>query len=100
MTDWLVTVPLGAVLGFLIGLTGVGDGALVAPSLYVILGLNYQDSIVIALMMVVPAGLTHFGLGGVSVRLLALLMVGSLLGTVLGAKTALRLPEWVTFRGR
>ena len=61
MTDWLVTVPLGAVLGFLIGLTGVGGGALVAPSLYVILGL---------------------------------LMLGSLIGTVLGAKTALRLPGW------
>jgi len=238
VTDWLITVPLGAVLGFLIGLTGVGGGALVAPSLYVILGLNYQDSIalslvyslftkivggiqhirqgtvlwkitllygltgipgailgshaiyrvgpaterifpyvmaallatvavlilletvlrrlaarekpfspyvltpsaivaiaifqlfvgillgitsvgsgslvilsmlylfrmttqqivgsnlVIALMMVIPAGLTHFGLGGVSVSLLVLLMLGSLIGTVLGAKTALRLPGW------
>ena len=234
MPDWLITVPLGAVLGFLIGLTGVGGGALVAPSLYVILGLNYQDSIalslvyslftkivggiqhirqgtvlwkitllygltgipgsilgshaiyrvgpaterifpyvmaallatvavlilletvlrrlaarekpfspyvltpsaivaiaivgillgitsvgsgslvilsmlylfrmttqqivgsnlVIALMMVIPAGLTHFGLGGVSVSLLVLLMLGSLIGTVLGAKTALRLPGW------
>lgn len=238
MTDWLITVPLGAVLGFLIGLTGVGGGALVAPALYVILGLSYQESIalslvyslltkiaaaaqhirqgtvlwkitlvyglagipgavvgshaiyrvgaaaervfpyvlaallvtvaalilletvlrrladrekpfsphaltpavivaivliqlvvgvllgitsvgsgslvilsmlylfrmtaqqivgsnlVIALIMVVPAGLTHFGLGGVSVWPLVLLMIGSLLGTVAGAKTALRLPEW------
>jgi len=236
--DWLITVPLGFVLGFLIGLTGVGGGALVAPSLYVILGLNYQDSIalsliyslftkivggiqhirqgtvlwkitllygltgipgsilgshaiyrmgsateqifpyvmaavlvtvavlilletvvrnlaahdkpfspyvftpggiaaiavfqlfvglllgvtsvgsgslvilsmlylfrmtaqqivgsniIIALIMVIPAGLTHFGLGGVSWTVLGLLMLGSLVGTVLGAKTALGLPQW------
>ena len=236
--DWLITVPLGFALGFLIGLTGVGGGALVAPSLYVILGLNYQDSvalsliyslftkivgaiqhmrqgtvlwkitllygltgipgsilgshaiyrmgsatervfpyvmsallvavgllillettlrdhavrdkpfspyvftpagiaaialfqlfvgvllgitsvgsgslvilsmlylfrmtaqqivgsnIVIALMMVIPASATHLGLGGVSWPLLALLMLGSLVGTVLGAKTAMRLPPW------
>lgn len=36
MTDWLLTAPFGAILGFLIGLTGVGGSALVAPSLYVI----------------------------------------------------------------
>ena len=50
MTDALVTIPLGAILGFLMGLTGAGGGALVALSLYVILGLRYGDSVALSVV--------------------------------------------------
>ena len=46
----LTSVLLGAVLGFLIGLTGVGGGALVAPVLYVGLGISYQEAIALSLI--------------------------------------------------
>lgn len=46
----LIAVPLGFVLGFLIGLTGVGGGALVAPALYVILGLSYGEAVALSLI--------------------------------------------------
>jgi len=46
----LTSVLLGAVLGFLIGLTGVGGGALVAPVLYVVLGLSYQEAVAFSLI--------------------------------------------------
>jgi uncharacterized membrane protein YfcA len=36
--------------------------------------------------MVIPAGLTHVLVGGVDVRRLALLMAGSVLGTVIGSR--------------
>jgi uncharacterized protein len=46
----LTPVLLGAVLGFLIGLTGVGGGALVAPVLFVVLGLSYQEAVALSLI--------------------------------------------------
>lgn len=45
MIDWLLTFFLGFVLAFLIGLTGVGGGALVAPALFLILDLPYVEVI-------------------------------------------------------
>lgn len=48
--DFLIPVPLGFALGFLIGLTGVGGGALVAPALYVLLGLEYGEAVAVSLV--------------------------------------------------
>ena len=48
--EFLIAVPLGFGLGFLIGLTGVGGGALVAPTLYVILGVEYGQAVVLSLI--------------------------------------------------
>ncbi|MGH7307684.1 MAG: sulfite exporter TauE/SafE family protein [Candidatus Rokuibacteriota bacterium] len=48
--DTLIAVPLGFGLGFLIGLTGIGGGALVAPALYVLLRLSYPDAVTISLI--------------------------------------------------
>src|SRR5688500_13262310 len=48
--DIVVTVGIGFVLGFLIGLTGVGGGALVAPALYVILGMSYTGAVAMSLV--------------------------------------------------
>lgn len=48
--DVLIAVGLGFGLAFLIGLTGVGGGALVAPALYIILDLTYQDSVALSLL--------------------------------------------------
>jgi hypothetical protein len=85
-------------VGVLLGITSVGSGSLVILSMLYLFRMTAQQivgsNLVIALMMVIPAGVTHFGLGGVSVRPLVLLMLGSLIGTVIGARTSLRLPEW------
>jgi uncharacterized membrane protein YfcA len=85
-------------VGFLLGVTSVGSGSLVILSMLYLFRMTAQQivgsNIVIALIMVVPAGLTHMGLGGTRVSLLALLMAGSLVGTVIGARTTLRLSPW------
>jgi uncharacterized membrane protein YfcA len=38
-----LTIVLGFALGYCLGLTGVGGGALVAPALYVILQVSYAQ---------------------------------------------------------
>ena len=86
------------VVGALLGITSVGSGSLVILSMLYLFRMTAQQivgsNVVIALIMVIPAGLTHLGLGGTNVSLLVLLMVGSVVGTVVGARTALRLPPW------
>jgi uncharacterized membrane protein YfcA len=51
------------------------------------------SNIVIALIMVVPAGLTHALTGTMHWALLGLLLSGSLVGAVAGARVTLRCPE-------
>ena len=85
------------VVGVLLGITSVGSGSLVILSMLYLFRMSAHQivgsNLVIALIMVLPAGLTHLTLGGTDVSLLALLMVGSIVGTVIGARTTLRLPE-------
>lgn len=46
-------ISIGFILGFLIGLTGVGGGALLAPALYAVLGLGYQAAVSVTLIYAV-----------------------------------------------
>lgn len=85
-------------VGILLGVTSVGSGSLVILSMLYLFRMTAQQvvgsNIVIALIMVIPAGLTHLGLGGTRLSVLVLLMVGSIVGTLIGARTSLRLPQW------
>lgn len=84
-------------VGILLGITSVGSGSLVILSMLYLFRMTAQQvvgsNIVIALIMVIPASLTHFGQGGTRLSLLGLLMAGSVVGTVLGARTTLRLSQ-------
>lgn len=86
-------------VGMLMGLTSIGSGSLVILSLVYLFRMSAREivgsNIVIALLMVIPASLTHFAVGGVRWTHLVLLLVGSLGGAVLGAKTTLVLPDRV-----
>ena len=84
-------------VGALLGLTSVGAGSLVILSMVYLFRTSGREivgsNIVIALLMVVPAGLTHVLLAGVPGTLLAALLVGSLGGAVIGARMAMWVPE-------
>lgn len=87
----IVTISiLSFVVGILLGMTSVGSGSVIILSMIFLFQLPARvivgSNIAIALVMVVPAGLTHVLVGGVDVRRLALLMVGSVLGTVIGSR--------------
>lgn len=97
---WPGGLAIGAfqlVVGALMGLTSIGSGSLVILSMVYLFRMSAREivgsNIVIALMMVIPAGLTHYLAGGVDWRLLALLLVGSLGGAILGSKSTMLLPD-------
>ena len=48
--EFIIDIPLGFALGFVIGLTGVGGGAIVAPALYVVLGMKYAEAVALSLI--------------------------------------------------
>jgi hypothetical protein len=85
------------VVGLLMGTTSIGSGSLVVLAMLYLFRMTAQEvvgsNLVIALIMVVPAGLTHYVAGGVSWATLALLLLGSLIGSALGARATLWLPE-------
>jgi uncharacterized membrane protein YfcA len=97
---WRGVVAIGVfqlVVGVLLGVTSVGSGSLVILSMVYLFRMTAQQiigsNIVIALIMVIPAGLTHALAAGVRWPLLALLLAGSLVGAVAGARATVRLPE-------
>jgi len=97
---WGGTLAIGAfqlVVGALMGLTSIGSGSLVILSMVYLFRMSAREivgsNIVIALIMVVPAGLTHYLARGVDWRLLAVLLLGSFGGAVLGSKSAMILPD-------
>lgn len=79
-------------VGGLMGLTSIGSGSLVILSMVYLFRMSAREivgsNIVIALIMVIPAGLTHYWARGVDWGLLLALLVGSLAGAVLGARSA------------
>lgn len=85
------------VVGALLGLTSIGSGSLVILSMVYLFRMSAREiigsNIVIALIMVIPASMTHYLAGGVDWRLLALLLVGSVGGAVLGSKSTMILPD-------
>jgi uncharacterized membrane protein YfcA len=91
----VVGLQLG--VGVLMGVTSIGSGSLVILSMLYLFRMSAREivgsNIVIALIMVVPAGLTHYLAGGADWPLLGMLLVGSLAGTVLGSRAVMRLPE-------
>jgi hypothetical protein len=84
-------------VGALMGVTSIGSGSLVILSMVYLFRMSAREivgsNIVIALIMVIPAGLTHYLAGGVDWRLLAVLLAGSLVGTVLGSRSVMLLPD-------
>jgi uncharacterized membrane protein YfcA len=93
----LVVAALQMVVGVLLGLTSVGSGSLVILSMLYLFRMSTREivgsNLVIALLMVVPAGITHYLTAGVPGALLAALLVGSLGGAVVGARMAMWVPE-------
>lgn len=89
------TYSLG--VGALMGVTSVGSGSLIILSIVYLFTLPARKvvgtNIVIALMVILPAAVTHLSLGGVTLRILGLMLVGSIAGAVLGSRTTVLVPD-------
>ncbi|MGH7319965.1 MAG: sulfite exporter TauE/SafE family protein [Candidatus Rokuibacteriota bacterium] len=85
----ILTVGLGFVLGFLVGMTGVGGGALTAPALYVILNLPYHQvvgiSLVYASLTKLLSLLQHLRQGNVRWRLVVTYAAGGIPAAIVGS---------------
>jgi len=84
-------------VGGLMGVTSVGSGSLIILSMVYLFTLSAQKvvgtNIVIALFMILPAAAAHLGLGGVTLRVLGLLLIGSIAGAVIGSRTTVLVPD-------
>jgi uncharacterized membrane protein YfcA len=93
-----LTVVLGAAIGFLVGLTSVGSGSLIAASLVMVypeLALRrvVGTDILHAMLLSAAAGSAHLYAGTVDVNLLGALLLGSIPGVWLGSHMAVRVPD-------
>ena len=94
------TCLLGLVLGVLVTLTSVGAGAIgvvVLTALYRSLSARrlVGTDIVHAIPLTFLAGVGHFGMGNVDLKILGLLLVGSVPGIALGSRITGLVPDWV-----
>ncbi len=94
------TVVLGLIafaVGILLGITSIGSGSIIILTMVLLFRMSARQvvgtNIAIALVMVIPAGLSHFASGGVRVPVLLLLLLGSAFGTVLGSRATMVLPD-------
>ena len=88
MYDWIYSL-VGLVGGTVVGLTGMGGGALLTPVLVLLLGVPPAAAVssdVVASLLMKPVGAAvHWRRGTVNRRLVALLASGSVPGALLGA---------------
>src|SRR5436305_6187663 len=86
--NWNMSLA-GAIVGFVIGLTGMGGGALMTPVLVIFFNINpaaaVSSDIVTSLVLKPFGGSVHVRRGTVNWRLVRWLMIGSIPMAFLGA---------------
>ncbi len=96
----LLYIILGLFAGALSGLIGIGGGVIIVPSLIFWFGFSQQEAQGTTLGLLVPpigilAAWTYYQQGYVNLKVAALICVGFVLGSLLGAKLAVGLPSKV-----
>lgn len=90
-------VILGLIAGGLSGLIGIGGGIIIIPALVLIFGLSQKMAQGTTLALLIPpigilAALTYYKHGYVDLKVAAIIIVGFVIGSFIGAKFAVRLP--------
>jgi uncharacterized membrane protein YfcA len=92
-------IVLGAVLGFLLGLTSVGSGALIGLALILVFRLTPHrvvgTDVFHAAIVLWAAGLAQLVAGNVDFGLMGTILVGSIPGVLIGTALAERIPAVV-----
>src|SRR5436309_9129810 len=92
------TVLVGAMLGVLVSISSVGAGAVGVTALLLLypklpMARIVGSDIVHAVPLTLVAGIGHWAMGAIDWHLMAVLLVGSLPGIVIGSSFAYRVPE-------
>jgi len=94
----LVTVLIGLIVGFLVGLTSVGSGTLIIVALaFIFPRLSSKElvgaDIVHAVMLHIAGTIVYFNAGTINWTIVGLLLIGSLPGVFLGSKLSKYVPD-------
>lgn len=88
---------LGIIGGYIVGLTSVGSGTLFIAGLVLIYPLRSAylvgTDIVQAVIVTGVAGLVHFSVGNVDIRLVGWLLLGSIPGILIGSRITTKVPD-------
>lgn len=91
-----LTILIGVVFGFIVGLTSLGSGSLFAVAMVYLYRMNTSElvgtDIAHAFLLVTVAGMLHAGLGSVNYTLAANLLIGSIPGVLLGSALSAKIP--------
>lgn len=91
-----LTIIVGAILGFIVGLTSVGSGSLFAIAMIYLYRLKLSElvgtDITHAFLLVTVASILNINLGNVDYLLLIHLLIGSIPGVILGSKFSTKIP--------
>jgi uncharacterized protein len=97
--DKIVAVSIGAVGGFIVGLTSVGSGTLFALAMLLAFPLAAKfvvgTDIAHAAALLLIAGIGHLVAGNVDVPAISWLLLGSIPGVLIGSQISVGLPERV-----
>jgi uncharacterized protein len=100
----VATLLVGALGGLLVGITSVGSGSVIMIALLMLYpGLSavklVGTDLVQAVPLVLAAAISNIALHGLDWSILIPLVIGSLPGTILGARVAPRVPQSIIRRG-
>ncbi|KLA27068.1 sulfite exporter TauE/SafE family protein [Bacillus cereus] len=91
-----LTIFIGAIFGFIVGLTSVGSGSLFAIAIIYLYQLKPSElvgtDITHAFLLVTVASLININLGNVDYSLVINLLIGSIPGVMLGSKLSTKIP--------
>jgi uncharacterized membrane protein YfcA len=89
-------VALGAVLGFILGVTSVGSGALIGLALILVFRLTPHrvvgTDVFHAAILLWAAGLAQLAVGNIDFGLMGTILIGSLPGVLIGERLSHRIP--------
>jgi uncharacterized protein len=95
--DRIVAIAIGAVGGFVVGLTSVGSGTLFALAMLIAFPLAARSivgtDIFHAAALLWVAGFGHLIAGNVELRAIAWLLLGSIPGVLIGSQVSVGVPE-------
>jgi uncharacterized membrane protein YfcA len=93
----VIAITIGAVFGFMVGLTSVGSGTFFGLALLLLFPLSATrmvgTDLLHAAMLLWIAGAGHLLHGNVDLHAMAWLLVGSIPGVLIGANLSIRVPE-------
>lgn len=97
MPNFAALIILGGVAGMASGLVGIGGGIIIVPALVLLFGFPQQMAQGTTLALMVPplgalAAWAYYKQGFVDIRTAAIICLGFLAGSMLGADLALRIP--------